>query len=69
MVTRDEILSLFPDSLETFDRTVDSHLSHLRKNRAVARAKTVLTPAQYRRAGKLCRAMILAHHEGFHPHR
>ena len=31
VVTREEILSLFPDSLETFDRTVDSHLSHLRK--------------------------------------
>lgn len=32
VVTREEILSLYPDSLETFDRTVDSHLSHLRKN-------------------------------------
>ena len=31
VVTREEILDLFPDSLETVDRTVDSHLSHLRK--------------------------------------
>ena len=37
VVTREEILSLFPNSLETFDRTVDSHLSHLRKKiRAIA---------------------------------
>ncbi len=35
----------------------------------VARARAVLTPVQYERAGKLWRAMILAHHGMDHHHR
>ena len=45
VVTRAEILDLFPDSLETFDRTVDSHLSHLRKKiRSVAGERLRIHP-------------------------
>ena len=45
VVTRAEILDLFPDSMETFDRTVDSHLSHLRKKiRSVAGERLRIHP-------------------------
>lgn len=45
VVTRAEILDLFPDSLDTFDRTVDSHLSHLRKKmRAVVGERLRIHP-------------------------
>jgi DNA-binding response OmpR family regulator len=45
VVTREEIIALFGDQNEIFDRTIDSHLSHIRKKlREVGADKIAIAP-------------------------
>lgn len=47
VVTREEVIQLFGDQSEIFDRTIDSHLSHIRKKLREAKALTLAIAPVY----------------------
>jgi len=47
VVTREEIIQLFGDQNEIFDRTIDSHLSHIRKKLREAKAQGIAISPVY----------------------